>query len=347
MNVVCCMLHVARKHGQNAMNDWMWDVHDYTRGVLTRFPPYETNRYISTLTQSQKIVLKEGILFARDPVLTYQKELEKSDLTLQDEAANDSAKDSDDEEEDPTPSYMEIPPPSNYGPILQKLLESKIIFPMDRNENGSHKKKDAFVKGCSFPDYAEMEIWPSDTTDGAPVRFGFPAIRELAFEMKVEKMMGSATKPVKKTKASSTKQVQENPFVYEIFSLNDITDEIVNAERDAVLFISAPYCKLCRTISPMYTRMARQSKEENGSDIFFAKASSAGKEGKQLTFTLNVDSVPTFILFKKGQKYGEPFGVIKVPSKKLDKAIEYLTSGKEWDDSIVGMETNVRRTKLK
>jgi len=318
--------------------------------VLTRFPSLafhinniiflnETNRYISTLNQSQKIVLKEGILFARDPVLKYQKELEKSDLT-------EGASDNDDKEEIPTPSYMELPPPSNYGSVLQKLLEAKIIFSTDRNENGSHKKKNAFVRGCSFPDYAEMEIWPLDSTDGAPVRFGFPAINELAFEMKVEKMMGSATKSVKKTKAP-TKQVQENPFVYEIVSLQDVTEEIVNAEKDAVLFISAPYCKLCRAISPTYTRMARVSMEEEGSDLFFAKASSAGKEGKQLTFTLNVDSVPTFILFKKGQKYGEPFGVIKLPSKKLDKAIEYLISGKEWDDTIVGMETNVRRTKLK
>jgi len=242
---------------------------------------------------------------------------------------------------------MELPPPTNYGSILQKLFDSKIIFSSDRNENGFHKKKEVFVKGCSFPDYAEVEIWPSDITDGAFVRFGFPAINELAFEAKVDKKMGSAGILPEKGKKKKKKKVQENPFVYEIESLQDITDEIVNAEKDAILFVSAPYCKLCRTISPQYTRMARMFQEEKGSGLLFAKASSAGKKGKQLTFTLNVDSVPTFLLFKKGQKYGQPFGVVKVPSKKLEKAIRYLASGKEWDDSITGMESNLRRTLLK
>ena len=43
---------------------------------------------------------------------------------------------------------------------------------MDRNELGSHANKDIFVRGCSFPDYGEIEIWPQDTTDGASVRYG-------------------------------------------------------------------------------------------------------------------------------------------------------------------------------
>lgn len=301
---------------------------------------FQWNRYISTVTQSQQIVLNEGILFARDPVLEYQKEIEKIDVIFEDETAES------DDEESESPC-MELPPPTNYGPIIQKLFDFKIIYSTDRNENGSHKKKKVFVKGCSFPDYAEREIWPSDSTDGASVRFGFPAINELAFEVKVEKLMGSTrTKPAKKKKKKK-KKVQENPYVFEIESLHDITEEIVNAEKDAILFISAPYCKLCRTLSPQYTRMARMFKEEKGSDLLFAKASSAGKSGKQLTFTLNVDSVPTFILFKKGQKYGQPFGVVKVPSKKLEKAIGYLVSGEEWDGSITGMESTLRRTKIK
>merc|ERR1712154_334262 len=100
-----------------------------------------------------------------------------------------------------------------------------------------------------------------------------------------------------------------------------------NEKKNAVLFVSAPYCKLCRNINPSYTRMARISKEEKESDTQFAKASSAGKNGKQLTFTLKIDSVPTFVLFRNGAIYGEPFGVTKLPSKKLEKVIEYLETG--------------------
>ena len=48
-----------------------------------------------------------------------------------------------------------------------------------------------FVRGCSFPDYAEIEIWPADSTDGAVVHYGFPAIRELTLEANMEKYMGN------------------------------------------------------------------------------------------------------------------------------------------------------------
>eukprot|EP00557_Chaetoceros_sp_GSL56_P006938 CAMPEP_0176499746 /NCGR_PEP_ID=MMETSP0200_2-20121128/13112_1 /TAXON_ID=947934 /ORGANISM="Chaetoceros sp., Strain GSL56" /LENGTH=630 /DNA_ID=CAMNT_0017898227 /DNA_START=220 /DNA_END=2112 /DNA_ORIENTATION=- len=318
-------------------------------------------RYISTLTRSQEIVLKEGILFAREPVLKYQKDVEKVNeifgSTVENKKLNKEEKkteneeidddDNDDEEEEEEQErYTRLPIPMQYGQMIQKLLNSKVIFPTDRNENGSHKNKDVFVRGCSFPDYAEIEIWPTDSTDGATVRYGFPAIAELTLESKLDKMMGSAKKSSAK-KRPREKTVQENPFVLEVESLLDVKEDIVNQKKDAVLFVSAPYCKLCRSINHQFTRMARISKEEKQSDLLFAKASSAGKEGKQLTFTLNIDSVPTFILFKKGQRYGEPFGVVKLPSKKLDTAIEYLLNDKEWDSSIIGMETNVRRTKLK
>lgn len=323
------------------------------RGVASKLRRENNcDRYISTLTRSQEIVLKEGILFARDPVLQYQKNIEKKNEIFGEEEKedqvdeDDDGDDDDDDENNVQPRYMRLPTPLNYGTTIQQLLDAKVIFPTDRNENGSHKNKDVFVRGCSFPDYAEIEIWPADSTDGAVVRYGFPAIGELTLETKVDKMMGSAKKSVKKKKPKE-KKVQENPFVTEIDSLEDIKEEIVRTKQNAVLFVSAPYCKLCRSISPLYTRMARIFKEEKQIDLLFAKASSAGKEGKQLTFTLNIDSVPTFVLFKDGKQYGEPFGVVKLPSKKLDAAIDYLLNDKEWDSTIIGMETNLRRTKLK
>ena len=51
-------------------------------------------------------------------------------------------------------NYQLLPPPRDYGATLQKLFDNKIIYPTDRNENGGHGRKKAFVRGCSFPDYA-------------------------------------------------------------------------------------------------------------------------------------------------------------------------------------------------
>ena len=203
-------------------------------------------RYISTLTQSQRLVLKEGILFARDPVLQYQKEIEKS-VDVDFGSKTESNKDSDIES-----AILKLPAPSNYGLMLQKLFDANIIFPTDRNENGSHKNKKVFVRGCSFPDYAEIEIWPADSTDGASVRYGFPGIADLALEAKVQKMMGnnagitSRRKRRQKKERKRRKKEQSNPFVMDIDSLDDLKEEVVDTEKDAVLFVSAPYCKLCR-----------------------------------------------------------------------------------------------------
>ena len=40
-----------------------------------------------------------------------------------------------------------------------------MIYPSDRNEDGLHQNKIVFMRGCSFPDYAEIEIWPADEED--------------------------------------------------------------------------------------------------------------------------------------------------------------------------------------
>jgi hypothetical protein len=103
--------------------------------------------------------------------------------------------------------------------------------------------------------------------DGASVRFGFPGIDELTLEASVEKMMG-ATTPVPKPIKKNVKQ--KKSFVMDVTALSDIREDIVFEEKDCLLFISAPYCKLCKAIDPGYNRMARISKEETDSDLVFA-----------------------------------------------------------------------------
>ena len=361
------------------IDDTMDRVFGY-RGVSEKLKKEnECRKYVSTLTQSQCLVLKEGILFARDPVLNYQKGLEKS-LVVDDggtmivnedqdgdgddygDDVRDKYGDYNNSNDDEDPPLIRLPAPMNYGPLLQTLLDTNTIYPCDRNENGSHQNKKVFVRGCSFPDYAEIEIWPADSTDGAVVRYGFPAIRELTLEANMEKYMGNninsnrggggsgdaPVRPRRKRKPKKRKKRKsENPFVMDVESLRDLREEVVDMEKDAVLFVSAPYCKLCRQINPAYTRMARISMEEKESDVLFLKASTAGTNGRKMTFTLNIDSAPTFVVFKGGKQFGDPFGVVKLPSKKLDAVISCLEAGEEFPYQLVGMETNIRRTKLK
>lgn len=330
------------------------------------------SRYISTLTKSQMFVLKEGILFARDPVLNYQRDVEADQNLINTIISYDENDDgNDDDEIDDTSNEIDtmfqiLPPPLNYGKTIEKLFQGKIIYPSERNENGNHATKKLFVRGCSFPDYAEIEIWPQDSSEGAAVRFGFPGIQELTLEARMEKVMGTFDSSsdnngqinVSKSGGSISegnsslkkkrKSKQENPFVVDIESLGDITEEIRNEKKDAVLFVSAPYCRLCRSIGPLYNRMARISKEELDSDLVFAKATTgSSKAMKQLTFTLQVDSVPTMVLFRKGERYGQAFGVSKLPSVKLNQAIERLKTGKEWDPEIIEIEEGGAKLRTK
>ena len=87
------------------------------------------------MTHSQEIVLKEGILFAREPVLRYQKLIENAKEIFGGGTKEDEEYDGT-QEVDHDDEYMQLPIPSNYGKMLQKLLEDKVIFPTDRNENG-------------------------------------------------------------------------------------------------------------------------------------------------------------------------------------------------------------------
>ena len=83
-------------------------------------------------------MLDKGLLFSQGLVLDHQKKIE-----------NDY---------DPS-KLLSLVPPREFGSLtLQKLLDHKIIFPVDRNENGKNQNKNIFVQGCSFPDYGEYEL---------------------------------------------------------------------------------------------------------------------------------------------------------------------------------------------
>eukprot|EP00571_Detonula_confervacea_P016355 CAMPEP_0172301968 /NCGR_PEP_ID=MMETSP1058-20130122/3760_1 /TAXON_ID=83371 /ORGANISM="Detonula confervacea, Strain CCMP 353" /LENGTH=705 /DNA_ID=CAMNT_0013012291 /DNA_START=249 /DNA_END=2366 /DNA_ORIENTATION=+ len=107
------------------------------------------DNYLSTLTRSQQYVLKKGLLFARDPVIRYQKEVEKLSFATQG-----------------------LPPPSIFGRTLQLLLDQDIIYSSDHNENGKQETKTNFVRGWSLSDITEDKTWPREGN----LRFGFPSV---------------------------------------------------------------------------------------------------------------------------------------------------------------------------
>lgn len=81
--------------------------------------------------------------------------------------------------------------------------------------------------------------------------------------------------------------------------------------------------------------MARMSQEETQSEVVYAKVETSGRWGKEVGRYLGVDAVPNFILFRKGQRFGSPLSVSRLPSKKIDQAIQLLESGADWDPDVL------------
>ena len=77
-------------------------------------------RYISTLTRSQNLVLDEGILFARDLVMDYQKSVENQIKSIK------GIKDLD--ELMKSNGYVKIVPPSNFAKETLQVSENKMLL---------------------------------------------------------------------------------------------------------------------------------------------------------------------------------------------------------------------------
>lgn len=272
---------------------------------------YNCERYISTITRSQRYVLEKGLMFARDPVLKYQNEIEK-EVELS--------------------KYSSLRSPKDFGSTtLQKVFDAGITYKVDRNENGPHVNKEAFVRGWALSDLAELKTWPRATPK---VRFGFPVPEDIRasiaanFSENVESSIQNSEKHGKGRKNPVQKSF--GPYVDIINDVKSLNEDVVSVDADAIVFISASYCKTCKTILPSYQRMARIFKEEKGSHLKFFITDIATREGKQLGKVLGVESVPSFFIFKDGEQYGPPMKVKRIPSKDLESTVENLLQGKEY-----------------
>jgi len=274
---------------------------------------HQCNKYISTLTQSQQIVKNEGVLWGPGKANDHVKKMESISLAR----------------------CASLVPSLGFGSAtLQTLLDSNVLFSIKSNDP-------TVSRGWALKDFWEETSWPRDSS-GMGIRFGMPAEEEEdldeQFRREQERMqtrirVGSEVGGGMDD-TETTKQVlidQTNPYVMQIAGVDGLAQEVVSKQKDCVVFVAMRSCRTCKGINPVFTKLAR----ERGSDeLMFAKADATGATGKALGRQLGVVSVPSFVLFRNGVRYGA-VPASKLPSERLDQALNDLTEGKDFDPSLV------------
>ncbi|GKY98691.1 hypothetical protein MPSEU_000825400 [Mayamaea pseudoterrestris] len=267
-------------------------------------------RYLSTCTKAQEIVADEGILFGPNQAKQYVKRMhERNDL-------------------------VEFMPPPGLGATVEALLAQGVTFP---NLNNNPNKLTYYMRGWDLKTYWEATTWPRDAAGGANVRFGFPVPDDLdnveeRFMINEPPARQAAVLVDDATSGEEDGDAESNAFLVNVIGVNGLQSQIIDAQADCLLFLSAPFCRTCRYLSPQYLRMARMGQD---SGVMFAKANATGKAGKDLGKALDVDSVPTFLLFRRGKLFGKPLSISRLPSRKLQVALDMLREEADWDDAKI------------
>jgi thiol-disulfide isomerase/thioredoxin len=137
-----------------------------------------------------------------------------------------------------------------------------------------------------------------------------------------------------------------SPHILAVYGPEGLEEDVRKEELDCILFLSAPFCRTCRKLQGPYSRLARLNAEDEESEVVFAKAEIVGTFGKALGKELAVDSVPAFVLFRQGERFGKVLSISKLPNPQLDMALQFLKDSQEWDDSQFDTSTNRPGTKI-
>lgn len=314
-----------RPNKRFAVNDDDEEDPAMSRGTTLRLlqQRHKCDRYVSSMTKAQDIVNREGVLWGPGKVKNHVKE-------IQQQLSRKPA------------TFQSIVPPPSFGKTVETLLQKGVLYTSNKD---FVTQNDLTVRGWSLKDFMETSMWPTDSSGGGSrtVRFGLPVLEEE--EAEEEEFAETSTETtyidqaawdagVRKEQSKLDDQDMKNPFVKKIVGEQQMYETIVKEERDCVLFMSATFCRTCKQLNPRFTTKARQTMESYGEDekgILFAKADATGEVGKDLSRLLNVDAVPAFLLFRKGRRYGPAMSISRMPSQKLDAAIEMLQSGRDWD----------------
>lgn len=273
-------------------------------------------RYVSTVCHSQRIVRDEGLLFGPKLVDKY---LQGANSIILSSSPLSSTMD-----------LFHVTPPVGFGQrTLQKLLDARSLFTQRQ------QFQNILYHSWSLNEFFELTSWPRDTTGGGKLRFGLPVTEDIErlFSDDARERPMKQKKPTKTEDDSEIEDTSElsNNLVNQISSLDELDRDIISTKKTCIIFLSASYCRTCKGLTPKYNRFARQCIGERNMNVTFVKAEVTGASGKILSRALDVDAVPAFVMFRRGKLYGESLSISRIPSKKLDLAIEYLTEGKQWD----------------
>eukprot|EP00986_Skeletonema_menzelii_P011240 scaffold5735_cov154-Skeletonema_menzelii.AAC.1 len=166
---------------------------------------------------------------------------------------------------------------------------------------------------------------------------------ESMMETTVNATNTTSTRQIKVTKSSTTKIApSNNPYVTTIHSASELNQDIVEAQRNCILFLTASYCQKCKRLTPQFQRLARKlsshSSPNNSSSpkndvVLFAHVDiSAGPKGKQLGKLLNVEKVPSVIVFQNGNQVeidGEESSIVmeRGNMNRLEGVVDILDKG--------------------
>lgn len=257
--------------------------------------------YLSTLSHSQELIERKGLLFGPGAAKSYQERVARS-----------------------ASPYLLVPP-IGLGGTVSSILNAGCVLKAEGGKVG-----DVYTSGWSLPAFWESTTWPRDT-DGGGGRFGMPVVRDLLdFDQDDEDddVHYVSTTTLSLLPDSVVVASDENPFVRTVLGVTGLQQRIIQPQEDCLLFLSAPFCRTCRYLGPSYTRMARLNKGK----IVFAKADTSGLLGKELGRYLRVESVPSFVFFSKGRRVGKPLGITKIPSPKLQAKVDKLAMNGDLDE---------------
>jgi thiol-disulfide isomerase/thioredoxin len=303
---------------------------------------HHCNKYVSTLTHCQEVVMNEGIFGGPGKAEQYSQRMGNLDFLR-------TSRD-----------CQALPPVKLLGKTVESLMTVGVILTDVQRRKMCSKTTDA-VRGWSLSDLWETTSWPRDSSGSGTVRYGLPVRQDPSEEEGDVKNFLISESPYRPDQASSIRMdeeefveigdfgltddkdsasdksstIQNNPYVLNILGLEGMQSEIVERKMDCIMFLSAKFCKTCRSIYPLYSRMARLSQENDTTKITFVRAEASGESGKALGRHLSVQAVPCFVLFREGRQFGVPLSVSKLPSRKIDRALALLATGSPWDGSIL------------
>jgi thiol-disulfide isomerase/thioredoxin len=208
------------------------------------------------------------------------------------------------------------------------------------------------IWGSDVRDLLESTTWPRDS-EGVNVRYGFPPV--VGFEdeddddEEDDDMEYSNNEEEEDSEEIGeggedtgeqdrmTKLRNSAAKVTAITNLQEVSSEIMETQSNAVLFLSAPWCKACKYMAPPYKRLSKLEPE-----VKFLQVSISSEEGKEVSRWLGVDAVPSFVFFREGKVIGDPVSTGKLrKGGEVYTGVQLLKTGGRWKE---GME-QARRAK--